>query len=124
MNKPMNLKDLPAYLNNGGDDVVVDMGMIIEKPNWTKRIAFASVACVLLVAGVVVFNSSEEVTIVVNSSAASAAISTMIQDNGGEVIEVENNTYKVRLNKFRSVASFLEKLKSNKIVESAELESK
>lgn len=120
----MNLKDLPAHINNGGDDVVVDMGMIVEKPKWPRRIAFASAACLLLVFGIFAFNSTEEVTIVVNSNLGSDIISTVIKENGGEVVEVEDNTYRVKISRFKNISSFLDKLRSNKIVESANLERK
>lgn len=123
MNKPMNLKDLPSHLNNGGDDVVVDMGMIVEKPKWPRRVAFASAVCLLLAVGVA-FNSTEEVTIVVNSNSGSDIISTVIKENGGEVIDVEDNTYRVKISRFKNISSFLDKLRSNKMVDSADLESK
>ncbi len=123
MNEPINLRDLPAHLNSGGDDVVVDMGMIVQKPNWPRRAALASAFCLLLVGGFLAFNSTEEVTIIVNSNSGSDIISTVIKDSGGEVVGVENNTYRVKVSRFKNISSFLDKLRSNKMVDSANLES-
>lgn len=132
MNKPMNLKDLPTYIQSGANDeeVVVDMGMIVENPSWTRRIAkvigqnmdfvFASAMCMVLAGFVFAFNSTKDVVIVVNSNGSASDVSTIIKENGGEVVEAEDNTYKVRINRLRS-SSFLEKLKSNKLVDSIEI---
>jgi hypothetical protein len=99
------------------------MGMIVQRPNWPRRAAFASAFCLLLVGGFLAFNSTEEVTIIVNSNSGSDIISTVIKDSGGEVVGVENNTYRVRISRFKNISSFLDKLRSNKIVDSAGLES-
>jgi len=125
MNEPMNLEDLPEYLKNANNNnIVVDMGMIVQKPRWPKRLAIASIFCLLVAGGIFAFNTTEEIAIVVNSNLGSDIVSATIRESGGEVIEVENNTYKVRISRFKNVSYFLEKLKSNKEIESVDLENK
>ena len=121
--KPMNLKDLPEYIRSGANDesIVVDMGMIVEKPNWIKRIGLISSVCLLIAAGFFTYNASESITVVVGPDAKPEVIAAIINENGGSVVEIKDNTYRVRLSKFRNASLFLEKLRSNKIVKEAKI---
>lgn len=128
----MSLKDLPDYLDSlrergeSDDSLVVDMGMIVEKPNYFKRVSFATIICLfLLVGGVATYNfiPSNNVIVVANSDAEKGIVSAMIVENGGTVVDYDQGTYRVKLNKFKNATLFLEKLRSNKLIKQVELEN-
>jgi len=119
-NKPMPLKDLPAYLESvresgQGDYVpVVDMGRIVEpRRRWSGSLAFAAAACLLL-GGVVTYAASKSITIVADGVDA-GAIAKMVKEGGAGVVSVkqdEDRTYKVRVLTLR-MNSLLENLRRN-----------
>lgn len=122
----IDIKDLPEYLrsvrnNTHSESVVVGVGNIVQKKNnWLKPTLV--LFCFLLIGSVTTYKVLEkEITIV--SGADIASISDMVAANGGRIIDIEqeNNTYKVKLITFRNINSFLDRLRSNKTVDSANI---
>lgn len=122
--KPMPLKDLPAYLDSvrehgQGDYVpVVDMGMIVDdRPRRGLRLAAYSTALCLFVAlGAVAYNSTERVVIDA-AGLGPQAVAEIIRDQGGRAFSVKENddgTHEVRVFTFKRMSSFLEQLRKNK----------
>ena len=124
-NKPMPLKDLPAYLDSvrehgQGEYVpVVDMGRIVEpRRRWSGSLALA--ACLLLTAGgmVTYAAASKSITIVADGIDA-GAIAEMVKEGGAGVVSVkqdEDRTYKVRVLTLK-MNSLLESLRRNRNLE-------
>lgn len=123
MNKPMNLRDLPAHLDklreqgNMEDSVLVDIG-IIETPrsNIFRNVALAVSLSIVL--GFVTFNTMSQ-NITVTTGLNAEQVSSIVSDNGGRVVSIEQNedkTYKIKvLTLWRS--SFLERMRNNKDIE-------
>lgn len=122
--KPMPLKDLPAYLESvrehgQGDYVpVVDMGMIVDdRPRRGLRMAAYSTALCLFVAiGIVAYNSTERIVIDA-ADLGPQAVAEIIRDQGGRAFSVTENddgTHEVRVFTFKRMSSFLEQLRKNK----------
>jgi len=121
--RPMPLKDLPAYLDSvrergQGDYVpVVDMGMIVDdRPRrWVRALAYSSVACLFVAiasAGVAVTKTR---SITVSAGGMDPrAVSEIISEEGGRVLSVTQNgrgEYEVRVFTFQRMSSFLERLR-------------
>lgn len=123
MNKPLPLKDLPAYLDsikrngNMDDSIVVDMGQIITtKPNnWAISFALSSAIALLLLVGVATYKSTNNITITA-SDLSVQDISKIVTEEGGRVISVtsnEDDAYQVKLLSW-NLKNLLEKLKKRK----------
>jgi hypothetical protein len=128
MSDPMNLKDLPSYIRSIQEegsygDSVVNMGQITVRPNYFRKFAFTAVACLLLV-GVITYNSTQEITIVANQGVSSKDIADLVSVHGAQVVSIkqDENSYKIRIFAFKP-SSLLDKLRSNKMVDSASMES-
>lgn len=132
--KPMDLKNLPKYLNSVKDDEgsgspVVGMGQIVtEEPvRWFRNSGIAMLLIVVLtIGGATVYNlnSSQQFTYIVDFD-SSQSIPKIVTDSGGEIVSVEQNedsTYKVKVSTRKSKFSFLEWLRNNRSVKKAELE--
>jgi hypothetical protein len=129
--KPMPLKDLPAYLDSvrehgQGDYVpVVDMGMIVDdRPRRRLRLAAYSTALCLFVAiGIVAYNSTERIVIDA-ADLGPQAVAEIIRDQGGRAFSVTENddgTHEVRVFTFKRMSSFLEQLRKNKEFKKVEI---
>lgn len=130
--KPMPLKDLPAYLNSvrergqGGYVPVVDVGRIVDdrpRGGLRRALAWASAACVLLGLGMYALSYTNEITMV--SAEGPRKVSDMVTEGGGRVISVRQETdgrYRVRVFAFGGVGSLVERLKERKELEGVELD--
>ena len=130
-NKPMPLKDLPAYIDSvrehGQTEIpVVEMGMIVEPrgSGWLRAAAYSAAACLLVgVAGFYMASATERITIAAGDLGP-AAVAGIVRDEGGRVFSVrrnEDSTYEVRVLNFKNTNYFLERLRRNKQFESVEL---
>jgi len=124
-NKPMPLKDLPAYLDAGrehgqGEYVpVVDRGRIVEpRRRWSGSLALA--ACLLLtVGGMATYAAASKSITIVADGIDAGAIAEMVKEGGAGVVSVkqdEDRTYKVRVLTLK-MNSLLESLRRNRNLE-------
>lgn len=134
--KPMPLKDLPAYLNSvrekgqGGYAPVVDVGRIVDPGGstvWFRRAGYMTAFCLfMLVGGVLVYGVAGTRSITISSDAADPdMVADIVREGGGSVFSVtkkEDGTYRVRVFTFRKMGQFLERLRENKEFESVEVE--
>lgn len=133
--RPMPLKDLPAYLNSvreggqGGYAPVVDVGRIVDPGGstvWFRRMGHAAAILLLLGAGVLAFGVAGTRNITISSDASdSRAVADIVREGGGNVFSVtkkDDGTYRVRVFTFRKMGQFLERLRENKEFDRVELE--
>lgn len=137
MKKPLNLKELPGYLErlrNGGEqdvDLVVDIGSIKDTPSPYgnfRRFAFIGAFCLFVAASSLVsYNllSSKSITVVLDTNNISPQeFSNILSENGVNIVSVKQNgdsSYEVELKLRKSVSSFLEKLRNNKDIKKVDL---
>jgi len=120
--KPMNLKDLPSYLDGLKEEdryttsILVDMGRIESpKSNIFRNTILFSYFCVALF--FITFTSmSQSITLTTNLSAQE--LSSLVSDNGGRVVSIEqkDKTYEIKVLTFWK-NSFLERMRKNKDIE-------
>lgn len=130
--EPMPLSELPDYMRSvrehgQGDYVpVVDMGRI-EQPGWTTGWAVLAGSVALMVSSFVALvyttASTRRITIVAAESVGEDAISDIVKDEGGRVMSVKKSDegYEVRVFTLKGIGSFLDGIRRNKDVESADL---
>lgn len=130
--KVMPIEGLPGYLksvkNNGIDQdniPVVDMGQIIDdRPNWFKRVAYATSICLFIGLATLAYNKS--FTIVVQSDSDPNMLSEIVSEGGGKaysVIQKEDNTYEIKFFTLKNINSFIKRLRENKELKKVELEN-
>lgn len=134
--KPMPLKDLPAYLNSvretgqGGYAPVVDMGRIVDPGGstvWFRRAGYMAAFCLfLLTGGALVYGVAGTRSITISSDAADPkTVADIVREGGGSVFSVtkeEDGTYKVRVFTFKKMGQFLDRLRENKEFDRVELQ--
>lgn len=129
---PMPLSQLPDYMRSvreqgQGDYVpVVDIGRIEEPRSATRWIALAGGLLLFAssLAGLAYTTAStRRITIVAAESVSSEAIADIVKDEGGRVVSVTKGegSYEVKVFTFKGIGSFLEGLRRNKEIESADL---
>lgn len=141
MKKPLNLKDLPGYLNalrgkqTQDIDLVVDMGTIKDESfsNYSNylKILYPIGFLFLFLAGssFIYYNltSYKNVTIVLDTNNVDPKeFSNMMSESGVNIVSVKqngNSSYEVELKLKKSLNSFLEKLRKNKNIKNIELKN-
>ena len=125
--KPMSLDQLPEYLKsirnkNNDQDCLVDVGQISTPMKWSHQMML-SLAVFMSVVGLSVatykLTESQEVTVVfdVNDQTDARSIAKIVEDNGGQMIDVkqtQESTYEVKISTRKNIKAFLDWLKVNK----------
>jgi len=130
--EPMPLSELPDYMrsareNGQGDYVpVVDMGRIEEPRRPLRWAALAGGLLVMFSSLSMLMYSraaTRNISIVAAGDLGPEAIADIIKDEGGRVMSVKKSDegYEFRVFTFRGIGSFLEGIRKNKEVESADL---
>jgi hypothetical protein len=122
MKEPMNLKDLPAYVDGlkergeYGEGVLVDMGRIEVAPRSNKLINLVLALSICLLVGLVTFNMMFQNIIIVAPGVTPQQVSSIVSENGGRIMRIEqneDNSYKIKVLTFWK-NSFLENMRKNK----------
>lgn len=135
--KPMNLKDLPNYINelrknNSFDEsLVVDVGNITDKPHRrvNSKIILSAISLMIVLVFITAYNlgQSDKNTIILTVEANDVqAVSEIMSDVGAKVISVkqkEEDNFEVSLNRPKDMNSFLEKLKNHKNMKKVEVKN-
>ena len=133
--KPMPLRDLPAYLDSvrergQGDDIpVVDMGMIVDAPkpfNWSRAAAYSAAACLMVAVGVAGYAAAYTRSITIAAGEVGPQqVAEMVSQEGGRVFSVKKNEqgdYEVKVFTFQKMSAFLDRLRENKNLEGVEVD--
>lgn len=126
----MPLSELPSYIDSvrmsGQSDVpVVDMGRIVDDRSGVfGRRAAGILLCLFLMAGGVLYGMGSTRRITIASDMDPSQIADLVAGEGVRVVSVkkeDEDKYEVRVFAPRGFGSFLERLRSNKQLDSVEL---